>query len=841
MNKFNLVFPKKNFLEARVEFYSCTQCINNNLCNKINQKECKNVKFNIDNLTGLFQKTSVEDIIINQELSYTFFIPEYHLKLICKMKNGQLYALSCEKILSERDSYAYNIRQTNFHILSPNDERHAKRKNSFLIFLQKSIEAELVNEYLRKNNEINKKVEKTIDLFININKLKNIILSQWINGNVSYEILNNNTIRTNVSLNTLLNVLNINKKDIELSFYPNNNKKLTRIIKKDGYKNCFISFTESLAEWPENGKLFVEIGNIEKEINGLKQKIRDTIRKLEKIKSSDKAVKLLYHLFYESDVGLIETQNKHETTIKCDKIKLDDNQRKFIQISINTPDYGVCYGDPGTGKTTVLSILCDTLVKDEKKCLVVSKINANVDQLLIYAKNFCSTLRPLRLIHENKKIDSLLKDFTISNPSDTFLVSIINPLERNLSSIKKQNSFYNLQKLWLNSLKEKKSKVPMWYIQFFNSVFSSVDYSKQFLLNKSSLLPIELAIFDYIIVDNADTVSIQDIILLSNIGKHIIFAGDTNQRIPHQDELFLKYIAASFINQKRINKTLIIDLYNKYKLNKEPLVQNRVLLSQVRKIKSKDFSSFYILHHLLEKGRNDRRLILLKNNYRNKYLSILLNEKSERQLKNKIHPMKLNHFHQSKFDIRFFDTRKILHIQEISSGDKISSSKKNKGEANVIIKILKEHLNVMSSVKTIAVVNPYRSQVDEVLIPLFNKEFKNVTNLEKNLNLRPQYEFREYLITPETFDSFSNQECDLLILTFTIQKPEDLTSFLLEEGRIYNVLSRAKYGLWVIGNDELIVQILKRLPKNSKGYIALRNIFYFINIKGKIELPHNYI
>lgn len=56
---------------------------------------------------------------------------------------------------------------------------------------------------------------------------------------------------------------------------------------------------------------------------------------------------------------------------------LTDNQKKAVEIALNTPDIAVIQGPPGTGKSTVIAVICDRLFEEAEK---EAKKNKHKDQ-----------------------------------------------------------------------------------------------------------------------------------------------------------------------------------------------------------------------------------------------------------------------------------------------------------------------------------------------------------------------------------------------------------------------------------------------------------------------------
>lgn len=62
-----------------------------------------------------------------------------------------------------------------------------------------------------------------------------------------------------------------------------------------------------------------------------------------------------------------------------------DNQKKAIEIALNTPDIAIIQGPPGTGKTTVINAICERLFEEYLK-------DKNIKgQILLYAQGHDAT------------------------------------------------------------------------------------------------------------------------------------------------------------------------------------------------------------------------------------------------------------------------------------------------------------------------------------------------------------------------------------------------------------------------------------------------------------------
>jgi primosomal protein N' len=97
-------------------------------------------------------------------------------------------------------------------------------------------------------------------------------------------------------------------------------------------------------------------------------------------------------------------------------------QRKFISQAINTPDFAILEGPPGSGKTTVILELICQLAKQGKRVLLCGSTHVAIDNVLERLKehrNGTNLLEQLSIlpvrIGDEKRINEDIREFQINN------------------------------------------------------------------------------------------------------------------------------------------------------------------------------------------------------------------------------------------------------------------------------------------------------------------------------------------------------------------------------------------------------------------------------------------
>lgn len=187
------------------------------------------------------------------------------------------------------------------------------------------------------------------------------------------------------------------------------------------------------------------------------------------------------------------------------------SQRDFVQKALQTPDFMILQGPPGSGKTTAILELVYQLIKQGKKVLLCASTHVAIDNVL-------------------EKI--------ITHPDHEELLSIINPIrvgdEYNVySECVKPYIYDNLMQIIPNDYQEI-------VCQSFNLICGTTIGVLKFPLidrnvknsNSNSIEPI----FDYMILDEASKTTFSEFLVPGVLSKRWIIVGDVKQLAPYVEK-----------------------------------------------------------------------------------------------------------------------------------------------------------------------------------------------------------------------------------------------------------------------------------------------------------------
>ncbi len=185
-------------------------------------------------------------------------------------------------------------------------------------------------------------------------------------------------------------------------------------------------------------------------------------------------------------------------------------QRRFVEKALNTPDFAILEGPPGSGKTTVILELICQIVKQGKRILLCGSTHVAIDNVLerLKERNYLEkfNILPVR-IGDEKRINSDVKEFQIDNIIDRtginqeFLLDVANLVCGTTIGI--------LQNPKFKSRKGSLSKELQYY-------------------SNTPIVPE----FDYLIIDESSKTTFQEFLVPALYAKKWILAGDCMQLSP---------------------------------------------------------------------------------------------------------------------------------------------------------------------------------------------------------------------------------------------------------------------------------------------------------------------
>lgn len=248
----------------------------------------------------------------------------------------------------------------------------------------------------------------------------------------------------------------------------------------------------------------------------------------------------LEYLWMDSEFSRPALNNYYSnTTIYKNKLEipkefdwLRENQKKSYDLfSYNR---GILWGPPGTGKTTTLGALISSYmaINPRNKILILSLTNLAVDQLLYNVDKqlekfeFGDDLQK-RCVRLGSNINSEYyknKNYLIAT-KDNYLLEELALLESKKPDKKEAIAYNN----WLKEYEELKTKMKINIEEIVNKKSLIALTTTRALFEFEALNNKK---FDLVIFDEASQISLPQAMMLSQLGKQVIYAGDQEQLNP---------------------------------------------------------------------------------------------------------------------------------------------------------------------------------------------------------------------------------------------------------------------------------------------------------------------
>ena len=216
-------------------------------------------------------------------------------------------------------------------------------------------------------------------------------------------------------------------------------------------------------------------------------------------------------------------------------------QRQFVQQAMETPDFAVLEGPPGSGKTTAISELVLQLLAQGKRILLSSATHVAIDNVL----------ERLLELQKSGKLTELLaariasKGESIANKEvkEAFWMRrVIKRLKEDCAAYFRQLSQLSKGQGALLEAFEKEDDFQDFVLQQCNLVAGT---TVGILQHPSIKHPrAGFRDFDYLIVDEASKVTVQSFLVPAQFAKRWVLVGDKQQLSPYADDLLsVKYLA----------------------------------------------------------------------------------------------------------------------------------------------------------------------------------------------------------------------------------------------------------------------------------------------------------
>lgn len=207
-----------------------------------------------------------------------------------------------------------------------------------------------------------------------------------------------------------------------------------------------------------------------------------------------------------------------------------EEQRRFVEIALSTPDFAFLEGPPGSGKTTAICELVLQLVGAGKRVLVCGSTHVAVDNVLERLAPFAardgSELVPVR-IGDKRKVSPTARPFQIEVLAET-------ERKRLVAFLKRQDPLSAAQRELLRccSTPDQELGVERLILDCANLVCGTTTGILQHPDIKRSE---GTALFDVLILDEASKTTFQEFLVPALFAKRWVIVGDVKQLSPYVD------------------------------------------------------------------------------------------------------------------------------------------------------------------------------------------------------------------------------------------------------------------------------------------------------------------
>lgn len=315
-----------------------------------------------------------------------------------------------------------------------------------------------------------------------------------------------------------------------------------------------------------------------------------------------------------------------------------DEQRRFVLKAMNSPDFIILEGPPGSGKTTAISELIYQLLIRKKRVLLAASTHVAIDNILEKLqekyggeKNLKQKgIVPLRIGRE-ESISEGLQDYQIANRTKQF-EDILTKEEWFANSKEDEKKGYlDEMVIWSSNLVCGTTIGILQYPHFKNKKFSYI-----------------VPEFDYLIIDEASKTTFQEFLVPAIHAKKWAIVGDVRQLSPTVDTLNVQLNYEGVLKDEAEKKALLIylklifDRFDRRRLHEPPppdfiYVDEGSVIHKLPEIISEKLSSEIIKE--ADKGNPDNflgnlKIVFITNNikdYKNENIELI----SSRSLESK--------------------------------------------------------------------------------------------------------------------------------------------------------------------------------------------------------------
>lgn len=207
-----------------------------------------------------------------------------------------------------------------------------------------------------------------------------------------------------------------------------------------------------------------------------------------------------------------------------------NEQRRFVEIAMATPDFALLEGPPGSGKTTAISELVLQLAKEGKRVLLCASTHVAVDNVLERLMDERNPHRDLIIpvrIGERSNVSEKASQWQL----ECFVKT---ERERLLRHLDGRNDLTESQRALLDALRSGTTAIERMVLDAANLVCgTTIGILQHPDIKKSGAAA---ATFDVLIIDEASKTTFQEFLVPALLARRWVVVGDQKQLSPYVDD-----------------------------------------------------------------------------------------------------------------------------------------------------------------------------------------------------------------------------------------------------------------------------------------------------------------
>lgn len=258
---------------------------------------------------------------------------------------------------------------------------------------------------------------------------------------------------------------------------------------------------------------------------------------------------------------------------RFDRVKIDDwillndpdfpgvqNQRNFVEIALNTSDFAILEGPPGSGKTHTICEIILQAIKRNMRILLCASTHVAVDNVLEYLVDEEDVIAVRIGREDNQSISPKAKKFLLSERINTEKQWLIEKLTNLGDNINRGQQYF------LDVLKSRNGETEIERMILNNANLicgTTIGILQHPAIREERSTP--RAVFDILIIDEASKTTLQEFIVPALYCRKWVMVGDVRQLSPFVDAVAVRKSVEGLLNDNE--KTICRDTFCLWKFS----------------------------------------------------------------------------------------------------------------------------------------------------------------------------------------------------------------------------------------------------------------------------------